>query len=151
VLLGHADYYRYNYFDGTYELRDGEKPVKAEGYLTDLINQRAVAFVRKHAGQPFFLYVPYNAVHSPYQPPERPLPAVTKENMYDGTRRDYAAMLEKIDEASACCWLSWTSKAFSTTRCSSCRAIMAASGFLTIHRYSTTSRRCGKAASAFLA
>ncbi|HMC11408.1 MAG TPA: sulfatase-like hydrolase/transferase, partial [Pirellulaceae bacterium] len=23
VLLGHADYYRYNYFDGTYELRDG--------------------------------------------------------------------------------------------------------------------------------
>jgi arylsulfatase A-like enzyme len=98
VLLGHADYYRYNYFDGTYELRDGEQPVKAEGYLTDLINQRAIQFVRKHAKDPFFLYVPYNAVHSPYQPPNRPLPAVTKENMYDGTRQDYAAMLEKIDE-----------------------------------------------------
>lgn len=98
VLLGHADYYRYNYFDGTYELRDGEKPVMAEGYLTDLINQRATKFVRGHARQPFFLYVPYNAVHSPYQPPNRPLPAVTKENMYDGTRQDYAAMLEQIDE-----------------------------------------------------
>jgi arylsulfatase A len=98
VLLGHADYYRYNYFDGTYELRDGEKPVKAEGYLTDLINQRATQFIRKHAKEPFFLYVPYNAVHSPYQPPNRPLPAVTKENMYDGTRQDYAAMLEQIDE-----------------------------------------------------
>jgi arylsulfatase A-like enzyme len=97
-LLGHADYYRYNYFDGTYELRDGEKPIKAEGYLTDLINQRATQFIRKHAKQPFFCYVPYNAVHSPYQPPNRPLPAVTKENMYDGTRRDYAAMLEKVDE-----------------------------------------------------
>jgi N-acetylgalactosamine-6-sulfatase len=98
VLLGHADYYRYNYFDGTYALRDGEKPVQAEGYLTDLVNQRAAAFVRKHAQEPFFLYVPHLAVHSPYQPPGRPLPAVTRAGMYDGTRRDYAAMLEKVDE-----------------------------------------------------
>jgi arylsulfatase A-like enzyme len=98
VLLGHADYYRYNYFDGTYELRDGLEPVKAEGYLTDLINQRATKFISKHAKEPFFCYVPYNAVHSPYQPPNRPLPAVTKENMYDGDRQTYAAMLEKIDE-----------------------------------------------------
>jgi arylsulfatase A len=98
VLLGHADYYRYNYFDGTYELRDGDKPAKAEGYLTDLISQRAVQFVRKHAKEPFFCYVPYNAVHSPYQPPNRPLPAVTKENMYDGNRQIYASMVEKVDE-----------------------------------------------------
>jgi arylsulfatase A-like enzyme len=98
VLLGHADYYRYNYFDGTYELRDGEQPSKAEGYLTDLISQRGVKFIRDHAKQPFFAYVPYNAVHSPYQPPNRPLPAVTKENMYDGSRETYAQMLEKVDE-----------------------------------------------------
>jgi arylsulfatase A len=98
VLLGHADYYRYNYFDGTHELRDGEQPVQAEGYLTDLISQRAAKFIRDHAQQPFFLYVPYNAVHSPYQPPGRPLPAVTKENMYDGSRQIYAQMLEKVDE-----------------------------------------------------
>jgi arylsulfatase A len=98
VLLGHVDYYRYNYFDGTFALRDGEQPVKAEGYLTDLINQRAAQFVRQHANQPFFLYVPYNAVHWPFQPPRRPQPALTKENAYDGTRREYAAMLEKVDE-----------------------------------------------------
>lgn len=98
VLLGHADYYRYNYFDGTYCLRDGLEPVQAEGYLTDLISQRAVKFVQQHAKEPFFLYVPYNAVHSPYQPPNRPLPAVTKEGMYDGDRAGYAAMLEKVDE-----------------------------------------------------
>jgi arylsulfatase A-like enzyme len=98
VLLGHVDYYRYNYFDGTYAMRDGERPVKAEGYLTDLINQRAVQFVRQHAKQPLFLFVPYNAVHWPFQPPARPLPALTKENAYDGSRRDYAAMLERVDE-----------------------------------------------------
>ena len=98
MLLGHADYYGYNYFDGTYCLRDGEQPVKVEGYLTDLLNQRAVKFIHDHAGKPFFLYVPHLAVHSPFQPPGRPLPSVTKENMYHGSRRDYAAMLEKVDE-----------------------------------------------------
>ena len=97
-LLGHCDYYTHTYFDGTYALRDGLEPVKVEGYLTDLINERAVEFVRKHANEPFFLYVPHLAVHCPFQPPGRPLPSVTKANMYDGDRRTYAAMLEKVDE-----------------------------------------------------
>lgn len=97
-LLGHSDYYSHAYYDGTYALRDGLKPVKVEGYLTDLINGRAVEFVRKHAKEPFFLYVPHLAVHCPFQPPGRPLPSVTKENMYHGDRRTYAAMVEKVDE-----------------------------------------------------
>jgi len=97
-LLGHCDYYTHAYYDGTYALRDGLTPVKVEGYLTDLINQRAVEFIRKHAHDPFFLYVPHLAVHCPFQPPGRPLPSVTKANMYDGDRRTYAAMVEKVDE-----------------------------------------------------
>jgi arylsulfatase A len=97
-LLGHCDYYTHEYYDGTYALRDGLKPVKVEGYLTDLINQRAVEFVRKRARGPFFLYVPHLAVHCPFQPPGRPLPSVTKANMYDGDRRTYAQMVEKVDE-----------------------------------------------------
>ena len=98
TLLGHSDYYRYEYFDGTYELREGENAVKASGYLTDLLNQHAVEFVRKHSKEPFFLYLPHQAVHAPFQPPGRPEPKVTKENMYDGNRKTYAAMLEKIDD-----------------------------------------------------
>jgi arylsulfatase A len=97
-LLGHCDYYTHEYYDGTYALRDGLKRVKAEGYLTDLLNQRAVAFVKKHAREPFFLYVPHLAVHCPFQPPGRPKPSVTKANMYEGDRRTYAAMVEKVDE-----------------------------------------------------
>lgn len=97
-LLGHSDYYTHAYYDGTYALRDGLEPVKKEGYLTDLINERAVQFIGKHGRQPFFLYVPHLAVHCPFQPPGRPLPTVTKANMYDGTREDYAAMVEKVDE-----------------------------------------------------
>lgn len=71
--------------------RDGE-------YLTDMLNGRAAAFVRKHAREPFFLYVPHLAVHVPWQRPDRPgTPMVTKETMYDGTRADYAAMVERVD------------------------------------------------------
>ncbi len=99
-LLGHADYYRHTYYDGTYALRDGLEIPKTEGYFTDLINQRAAAFVRKHAAQkkPFFCYVPHLAVHAPFQPPNRPHPKVTSQNMLRGSRQNYAAMLEKVDE-----------------------------------------------------
>ncbi len=97
-LLGHADYYRHVYFDGTYALRDGLELSKAEGYLTDLINQRAAAFISDHRDRPFFLYVPHLAVHAPFQPPDRPDPMVTPENMHDGSREIYKAMLERVDD-----------------------------------------------------
>ena len=73
-LLGHCDYYHHSYYDGTYAMRDGLNPVKQEGYFTDLINQRAVEFIRKNAARPFFLYVPQLAVHAPFQTtrPARP-------------------------------------------------------------------------------
>ncbi len=97
-LLGHADYYRHVYYDGTYALRDGLEIPKTAGYLTDLINERAAAFVDKHASEPFFLYVPHLAVHAPFQPPGRPEPKVTAENMHTGSRAIYKAMLERVDQ-----------------------------------------------------
>lgn len=97
TLLGHTDYYRYVYFDGTKELFENEKPVEGHGYHTDLIGQRAVDYIHKQGKNPFFMYVPFQAVHWPFQPPDRPEPALTKDNKYDGTRQDYAAMVERMD------------------------------------------------------
>jgi len=97
-LLGHADYYKHTYYDGTYALRDGMEPVKRDGYLTDLINERAVKFIRDHKSEPFFLYVPHLAVHSPFEAPDAPdTPMVTKESMLKGSRAIYKAMVERID------------------------------------------------------
>jgi len=47
-----------------------------EGYSTDLIADAAVKFVDAHAGEdtPFLCYVPFNAVHSPFQAKEEHLP-----------------------------------------------------------------------------
>jgi len=98
-LLGHFDYYNYNYYDGTYALRDGLEPVKAKGYFTDLVNQRAANFIARNGKgeKPFFLYVPHLAVHSPYQPPGREKPSVTQANINTGNRSDYVAMVERVD------------------------------------------------------
>ena len=98
ILLGHADYYRHNYYDGTQGLFENEKPVKVEGYVTDLINRRAVEFIQRQGKNPFFLYVPHLACHFPFHPPDRPEPALTKENIYSGSRKDYIAMLERVDK-----------------------------------------------------
>ncbi|WP_395741773.1 sulfatase [Prosthecobacter sp.] len=98
-LLGHADYYKHTYYDGTYALRDGMEPVKREGYFTDLINERAVKFIRDHKSGPFFLYVPHLAVHSPFEAPDAPdTPMVTKESMLKGSRAIYKAMVERMDK-----------------------------------------------------
>jgi arylsulfatase A-like enzyme len=100
-LLGHVDYYRHRYYDGTVGIRDGLKEVDLKGrYFTDLVNERAAAFVKKHAGgeKPFFLYVPHLAVHAPFQAPDAPdTPMVTKETMLQGSRAIYKAMLERVD------------------------------------------------------
>jgi arylsulfatase A len=96
-LLGHADYYQHTYYDGTPALRDGLNKAEADGYLTDLINERAAAFIDQHAQEPFFLYVPHLALHAPFQPPDRPSPQVTAENMHDGSREIYKSMLERVD------------------------------------------------------
>jgi len=40
--------------------------VKEPTYLTDAFTQQAVSFINRHATQPFFLYLAYNAVHQPY-------------------------------------------------------------------------------------
>jgi len=100
-LLGHVDYYRHRYYDGTVGIRDGLKEVDLKGrYFTDLVNERAAGFVKKHAGgeKPFFLYVPHLAVHAPFQAPDAPeTPMVTKESMLQGSRAIYKAMLERVD------------------------------------------------------
>ena len=43
------------------------QPVKEEEYFTDAITRESVDFIDRHRDKPFFLFVSYNAVHSPTQ------------------------------------------------------------------------------------
>jgi arylsulfatase A-like enzyme len=53
---------RYFYPD---KLRHGVSAVRARGYITDLLTDLSINFVRANRNRPFFLYLPYNAPHSP--------------------------------------------------------------------------------------
>ncbi len=69
-------------------------------YLTDRLAQAAQAFVRKQSGEPFFLYLPYYAVHRPHE--AKPyLQDKYRERLPEGAedRAVYAAMVEAVDQA----------------------------------------------------
>src|SRR5205085_1508509 len=66
-------------------------------YLTDAFTREAVSFVQRHATQPFFLYLAYNAVHKPYDtPPKSYMDRVA--NIANNSRRIYAAMTLALDD-----------------------------------------------------
>jgi arylsulfatase A-like enzyme len=57
-----------NYFQhingaGLPDLWENDSAVSLEGHITDLITERAVAFMERNAGSPFFLDVSYSAPH----------------------------------------------------------------------------------------
>ncbi|MCG8443472.1 MAG: sulfatase-like hydrolase/transferase, partial [Caulobacterales bacterium] len=54
------------------DLFDGAAPANETGYLTDLITERSVAFIRARRAEPFFLSVHYTAPHWPWQTPDQP-------------------------------------------------------------------------------
>ena len=67
-ISGAVDYFSYMSFEGKRDLVDGDQPAQAEGYLTDVITDRAVDFSGRHAGrQPFLLSVHYTAPHWPWE------------------------------------------------------------------------------------
>lgn len=49
----------------------GTTPYNETEYLTDAFSREAVNFVTRHADKPFFLYLAYNAVHSPMEAPRK--------------------------------------------------------------------------------
>lgn len=75
-------------------------PVRVEEasfYTTDAYADRAADIIKKNAERPFFLYLPFNAVHVPIQTTDRYLERF--KNIADANRRGYAAMLSALDDA----------------------------------------------------
>ena len=74
----------------------GTTPVPATGYLTDTFAAEAGSFIRRHAGQPFFLYVPFTATHTPLA--AKPEVLARLASIRDPKRRLFAAVLAWLDE-----------------------------------------------------
>jgi len=97
LYLGAMDYYTHNR-DGGLDWHRNGKPIREEGYATDLLATEAVHLIREHnTAKPLFLYVPFNAVHSPFQPPQEDRFNEPYTHM-KSPRREYAAMIASMDE-----------------------------------------------------
>ena len=84
-----------NYFDTTLQ-RDGRE-VKTTGYITDVLTDAAIDFIRRNKDKPFFAYVPYNAPHTPHQVPDRYFDKYTARGL-DAHNASIYGMVENIDD-----------------------------------------------------
>lgn len=83
--------------EGEVDWHRNDETVKEEGYTTDLIAREAVRFIEESAPQePFLLYVPFNAPHSPFQAKPEDL---AKYPQRQGNKKTYAAMIDAMDQA----------------------------------------------------
>lgn len=80
------------------KLVDNGERVGLDQYLTDELSDRAVDFVQRSegSGHPFFLYLAYNAPHSPLQASEKYLSRFS--HIENQRRRTYAAMISAVDD-----------------------------------------------------
>ena len=92
---GAIDYFTHER-EGGHDWHRQDRASYDEGYSTHLLANESVKFINtQKRGQPFFLYVTFNAVHAPHQVPEvykKPYEKLSEP------RRTYAGMLAAMDE-----------------------------------------------------
>jgi arylsulfatase A-like enzyme len=73
----------------------GDQEVDEPSYSTDAFTREAISFMTRHRSEPFFLYLCYNASHSPLQPPKKYLDQYPD---LKGKRQMYAATTTALDD-----------------------------------------------------
>ena len=106
-ISGGVDYFTHCSNNGTHDLYMGDSEFHEEGYLTDLISQRAVDYVQRMApgakqGTPFFLSLHYTAPHWPWETrDDAALAEELKDNLFHlhgGNIHTYHRMIHHMDE-----------------------------------------------------
>lgn len=96
ALIGELDYFTHEEHGVLDWYRDNE-PVRETGYTTQLLGKDAVNLIDKHdTSTPLYLYLAFNAPHTPYQAPPEYLDR--SKHIHDPTRRTYAAMVACLDD-----------------------------------------------------
>lgn len=94
---GALDYFTHDR-DGGHDWHRNDQPVYEEGYTTDLVGHEAAKIIEAHDPEkPLFLYVPFNAPHTPLQATEAHLER--NAHIKDKNRRTFAAMVTNMDDA----------------------------------------------------
>jgi arylsulfatase A-like enzyme len=76
----------------------GREVQRLDGYTTDLFSDEALGFMNRNAAKPWFLYLAYNAVHTPLEIAEK-LKSRIPASITDENRRGYLSLLLGLDDA----------------------------------------------------
>jgi arylsulfatase A-like enzyme len=74
---------------------NGSKPFEPATYMTDYLTDEAIKSIDANRNRPFFMYLAYNAVHTPLQAPKADYDALPQ--IKDHRLRVYAAMVRNLD------------------------------------------------------
>lgn len=95
-MIGELDYFTHQEH-GVLDWYRDNKPLREEGYTTELLGADAVKLIEHHDPKvPLYLYLAFNAPHTPYQAPDSYIDRYA--NIADPTRRVYAGMVTCLDD-----------------------------------------------------
>lgn len=96
AMIGELDYFTHEEHGVLDWYRDNE-PVVEEGYTTTLLGRDAARLIENHdPSVPLYLYLTFNAPHTPYQAPQEYIDRYP--GIAEPTRRTYAAMVTCLDD-----------------------------------------------------
>lgn len=96
AMIGELDYFTHQEHGVRDWFRDNE-PVAEEGYTTTLIGKDAARLIENHdPSVPLYLYLTFNAPHTPYQAPQEYIDRFP--DIAEPTRRIYAGMISCLDD-----------------------------------------------------
>lgn len=93
--LGFRTGHTANYYDAVLE-HNGQAQTTS-GYITEVLTDQALAFMKQNAQAPFFCYLSYNAPHTPLQIDSSYFLPFLKQGLDERTARIYG-MMENIDQ-----------------------------------------------------
>lgn len=102
-MSGAVDHFTHRDMTNSPDMFEGEVPVEKIGYMTDLLTQRAVEYIRRPRSKPFYLSLHYTAPHWPWEGPKDI--DVSKAIKYGpagfragGSLKVYADMMRNLDD-----------------------------------------------------
>ena len=102
IMSGAADHFTHKDMMAEPDLFEGEVPVERTGYITDLLTQKAVEYIKRRHQKPFYLSLHYTAPHWPWEGPTDV--AVSNAMKYNsvgfragGSLKIYGEMMKSLD------------------------------------------------------
>ncbi|MDP4262857.1 MAG: sulfatase [Bacteroidota bacterium] len=97
---GGIDYISHTNPNGKNDLFENDEPIIKEGYMTDLLRDKAIEIIRRSHDKPFFLSLMFNAPHWPWQAPgDKVYPPGNDNWKAGGSATTYAAIVKSMDDA----------------------------------------------------